>query len=165
MRKSRIPRMKWLIDRFLDDPFLCPAFQESGCREELVITALCEDFCNTRCRCAGWLCSACRALIGVWTPGYSSCGGIPPRHGKVEQLGAATSIDYTDEGRLIGHLSLGVSMVDERLAAMEGFPEEIALRLKHLILSHHGEYELGSPKKPAFWRPSHFTSLMISMRR
>jgi len=41
---------------------------------------------------------------------------------KSRKLGAATSIDYTDEGRLIGHLSLGVSMVDEKLAAMESFP-------------------------------------------
>ena len=41
-------------------------------------------------------------------------------------------------------------MVDEKLAAMKDFPEEISLRLKHLILSHHGEYEFGSPKQPAF---------------
>ena len=41
-------------------------------------------------------------------------------------------------------------MVDEKLAALSGFPEELALRLKHLILSHHGEYAFGSPKRPKF---------------
>jgi 3'-5' exoribonuclease len=70
--------------------------------------------------------------------------------GKVKELAFGGLIEYTDEGRLLGHLTLGVSMVDEKLAAMAGFPEEIGLRLKHLILSHHGEYAFGSPKRPKF---------------
>jgi 3'-5' exoribonuclease len=70
--------------------------------------------------------------------------------GKVKELRWDRLIDYTDEGRLIGHLTLGVTMIDERLASMDDFPEEIGLRLKHLVLSHHGEYEFGSPKRPKF---------------
>jgi 3'-5' exoribonuclease len=70
--------------------------------------------------------------------------------GKVKELNFGGLIDYTDEGRLVGHLTLGVAMVDEKLADLDGFPEEISLRLKHLILSHHGEYEFGSPKRPKF---------------
>jgi 3'-5' exoribonuclease len=70
--------------------------------------------------------------------------------GKVREFKYSTWIDYSDEGRLLGHLILGVAMVDEKLAAMKKFPEETALRLKHLILSHHGEYEFGSPKRPKF---------------
>ena len=70
--------------------------------------------------------------------------------GKVRELRWDRLIDYTDEGRLIGHLTLGVTMIDERLTSMEDFPEEISVRLKHLILSHHGEYEFGSPKRPKF---------------
>jgi len=70
--------------------------------------------------------------------------------GKVRELRWDRLIDYTDEGRLIGHLTLGVTMIDERLASVEDFPEEISVRLKHLILSHHGEYEFGSPKRPKF---------------
>ena len=70
--------------------------------------------------------------------------------GKVKELRWDGLIDYTDEGRLIGHLTLGVTMIDERLASVGDFPEEIGLRLKHLILSHHGEYEFGSPKRPKF---------------
>jgi 3'-5' exoribonuclease len=70
--------------------------------------------------------------------------------GKVKELRWDRLIDYTDEGRLIGHLTLGVTMIDEKLASMGDFPEEIGLRLKHLILSHHGEYEFGSPKRPKF---------------
>ena len=70
--------------------------------------------------------------------------------GKIKEFKYTTWIDYTDEGRLLGHLVLGVAMIDEKLAAMKKFPEETALLLKHLILSHHGEYDFGSPKRPKF---------------
>jgi len=70
--------------------------------------------------------------------------------GKVRELKFDYHIDYTDEGRLLGHITLGVTMMDEKLASLKGFPQELALRLKHLILSHHGQYELGSPKRPKF---------------
>jgi 3'-5' exoribonuclease len=68
--------------------------------------------------------------------------------GKVKELSFERKIDYTDEGRLLGHIILGVSMVEEKLGSMKNFPPELELRLKHLILSHHGEYEFGSPKRP-----------------
>ncbi len=70
--------------------------------------------------------------------------------GKIKEFKYGTVIDYTDEGRLLGHVILGVGMLDEKLASMKKFPEETALRLKHLVLSHHGEYEFGSPKRPKF---------------
>ncbi|MDP6180934.1 MAG: hypothetical protein QGG48_13695, partial [Desulfatiglandales bacterium] len=59
-------------------------------------------------------------------------------------------IDYSDEGRLLGHLILGVSMLDEKGNGLKKFPQALFLRLKHLILSHHGQYEFGSPKRPKF---------------
>ena len=70
--------------------------------------------------------------------------------GKIRELKFDKVIDYSDEGRLLGHLILGVAMVDEKLAAIKGFPKGLSLRLKHLILSHHGQYEFGSPKRPKF---------------
>jgi 3'-5' exoribonuclease len=70
--------------------------------------------------------------------------------GKVRELTFERRIDYTDEGRLLGHIVLGLAMVDEKLAGLKGFPRETALRLKHLISSHHGEYAFGSPKRPKF---------------
>jgi 3'-5' exoribonuclease len=73
--------------------------------------------------------------------------------GKVRELSFARSFAYTDEGQLVGHLVIGVEMVAEkaaRAAALIGerFPPELLLRLKHLILSHHGTYEFGSPRLP-----------------
>jgi 3'-5' exoribonuclease len=70
--------------------------------------------------------------------------------GKIKELRSGLKIDYTDEGRLLGHVVLGVDMVDEKLQELKGFPRELAIRLKHLLLSHHGEYAFGSPKRPKF---------------
>ena len=68
--------------------------------------------------------------------------------GKVRELAVKKSIEYTTEGRLLGHISLGYEMVAEKINAIPGFPEELAMLLKHIMLSHHGEYEYGSPKRP-----------------
>jgi 3'-5' exoribonuclease len=70
--------------------------------------------------------------------------------GKIREYRFDDRIDYTDEGRLLGHLILGVAMLDEKLSEMKQFPLDLSLRLKHLILSHHGQYEFGSPKRPKF---------------
>ncbi|MFZ2950025.1 MAG: HD family phosphohydrolase, partial [Desulfuromonadaceae bacterium] len=56
--------------------------------------------------------------------------------------------DYTDAGKLLGHITIGVELVDEKIRQVEGFPRELALLLKHMLLSHHGQYEYGSPKRP-----------------
>lgn len=73
--------------------------------------------------------------------------------GKVRELSYTRAFAYTDEGQLIGHLIIGVEMVNEKVARVpdltgEPFPMELLLRLKHMILSHHGTYEFGSPKLP-----------------
>ncbi len=68
--------------------------------------------------------------------------------GKVEELTLGPPLDYTDAGRLEGHLVLGARMLDARLAGLKGFPASAAAHLRHMILSHHGTEEFGSPVKP-----------------
>jgi len=68
--------------------------------------------------------------------------------GKVREMTYIRSFDYSDEGKLIGHISIGVEMLQQRIAALPGFPAELGMLLKHMILSHHGQYEYGSPKRP-----------------
>lgn len=75
-------------------------------------------------------------------------GGILHDIGKIEEFSYRRLIDYSDEGRLIGHIILGLEMVDAKLREIEGFPEDLALKLRHIILSHHGVLEYGSPKRP-----------------
>ncbi len=69
--------------------------------------------------------------------------------GKVRELSAFPINDYTDEGQFLGHIVMGTEMIGERIHDIEGFPKMLAMELKHCILAHHGEYEYGSPKKPA----------------
>jgi len=69
--------------------------------------------------------------------------------GKVRELSDFPMNDYTDDGQLLGHIVMGVEMIDEKLSEIRGFPKKRASELKHCILAHHGEYEFGSPKKPA----------------
>lgn len=75
-------------------------------------------------------------------------GGIVHDVGKVQELSYDISFDYTDEGRLLGHILLGVEMVEREISRIEGFPSELAMLIKHLVLSHHGQYDWGSPKRP-----------------
>jgi 3'-5' exoribonuclease len=56
--------------------------------------------------------------------------------------------EYSDRGRLVGHMVLGIEMIQEKINGISGFPEDLGDRLKHLILSHHGRYEFGSPSLP-----------------
>jgi len=69
--------------------------------------------------------------------------------GKVRELAPFPANDYTDDGQLIGHIVLGYQMIADYIARIPGFPVKTAAELGHMILSHHGELEYGSPKKPA----------------
>ncbi|NQT40333.1 MAG: HD domain-containing protein [Planctomycetes bacterium] len=73
--------------------------------------------------------------------------------GKIDELSYERDFAYTDEGQLIGHLVMAVRLLEEKAAEAEklsgeAIPEETVLRLKHMIVSHHGQYEFGSPKLP-----------------
>ncbi|MCX5753939.1 MAG: HD domain-containing protein [Candidatus Krumholzibacteria bacterium] len=76
------------------------------------------------------------------------CGVLVHDLGKVQELEVTNRIDYSDSGRLIGHIVLGVELLDARMREIEGFPAELALKLKHMVLSHHGSLEHGSPVVP-----------------
>lgn len=69
--------------------------------------------------------------------------------GKTIELSAFPENDYTDEGQFLGHIVMGTEMIGEKIHDIPGFPKMLAMELKHCILAHHGEYEYGSPKKPA----------------
>ena len=75
-------------------------------------------------------------------------GGMLHDIGKIYEFSYDSLIEYSDEGRMIGHLVMGVEMINKKIEAIAGFPPQIALELRHIILSHHGEFEFGSPKRP-----------------
>lgn len=69
--------------------------------------------------------------------------------GKTVELSLFPENDYTDDGQLLGHIVIGVEMIGEAIRKIDGFPVKLSTELKHCILAHHGEFEYGSPKKPA----------------
>jgi 3'-5' exoribonuclease len=68
--------------------------------------------------------------------------------GKVRELEWATGFDYSVEGVLLGHIQMGVDMVEKTIAGLPGFPDRLRTLVLHMILSHHGKLEYGSPKLP-----------------
>lgn len=68
--------------------------------------------------------------------------------GKTKELSVENFFDYTDEGKLIGHIAIGDKILSELIEQVKGFPLELAFELRHILLSHHGDLSKGSPKLP-----------------
>lgn len=75
-------------------------------------------------------------------------GAILHDIGKIREFNYKYSIDYSDEGRLLSHIVIGIMMLDEKLEEIEEFPQDQAVLLRHMIVSHHGTREFGSPEPP-----------------
>jgi 3'-5' exoribonuclease len=75
-------------------------------------------------------------------------GAILHDIGKIREFEYSTHIDYTSEGRLLSHIVIGIQIIDEKMKQVKDFPEEQAVLLKHLVVSHHGVRDFGSPELP-----------------
>lgn len=144
----RNPYLKALLDRFFrEDEKFIKAFKQSSAAKTvhhgfvggllehtLSVTKLCDYYCSTYPLLN-------RDLLLT----AAMCHDI----GKTKELSLFPENDYTDEGQLLGHIVIGSEMIGEAARSIAGFPKGLESELKHCILSHHGEYEFGSPKKPA----------------
>ncbi|MFQ5888287.1 MAG: 3'-5' exoribonuclease YhaM family protein, partial [Candidatus Hydrothermarchaeales archaeon] len=77
-------------------------------------------------------------------------GAILHDIGKIPEYKLSASIDFSNEGMLVGHIVLGSKMVSDAINGIEGFPENLRLKLLHMVVSHHGRLEYGSPVSPKF---------------
>jgi len=68
--------------------------------------------------------------------------------GKIREMQHGLFVEYTTEGRLLGHIHIGCAMIEEKIRGIDGFPDKTKIELLHLMLSHHGERALGSPVVP-----------------
>jgi 3'-5' exoribonuclease len=75
-------------------------------------------------------------------------GGFLHDMGKIYEFSYDRAVEYTDRGQLLGHLVMEIEKVDEKVRSLPDFPPELALLVKHMLVSHHGQYEFGSPKLP-----------------
>jgi 3'-5' exoribonuclease len=75
-------------------------------------------------------------------------GAILHDIGKLEELSWGTNFDYTLSGQMLGHITLGIRMIEKKVAGLADFPSDLRVLVEHLVLSHHGKLEFGSPKLP-----------------
>ena len=132
---------------FVDDPEFVRDFKQSSAAKSVhhgFIGGLCEhtlgvaQLCHFYCKCYPLL--KRDLLVSV---------ALLHDIGKVRELSAFPRNDYTEEGQLIGHIVIGCEMINEKIKEIEDFPPVLAAEVRHCILAHHGEFEFGSPKKPA----------------
>lgn len=99
------------------------------------------------------LCALCR-MVATNYPGLNPdlliAGALLHDLGKIYELDYNRSVSYTTEGQLLGHIVLGLRIIDEKLRKLPDFPPKLRILLEHMILSHHGRLEFGSPKEPMF---------------
>ncbi len=99
------------------------------------------------------LCGLCRAALDHYPEADADlllCGAVLHDVGKLREMSYERSLGYTDEGQLLGHISIEYEMIAEKIDAIPGFPAALKALVQHMILSHHGRYEFGSPKLPMF---------------
>ena len=58
-------------------------------------------------------------------------------------------MEHTDECKLLGHITIGIEMIDQKIKSLDSFPKDLELMVKHTLLSHHGHFEFGSPRLPS----------------
>jgi 3'-5' exoribonuclease len=93
---------------------------------------------------------ACRNYPGVIDRDLLIAGAFLHDIGKLHELSFARTFAYTTRGQLLGHMIIELEMLQEKIAQVPGFPSEYKTLLEHMIISHHGKYEFGSPKMPMF---------------
>jgi len=138
---------KLLESFFLEDESFIKAFRMSSAAKTvhhgfvggllehtLSVTKLCEYYC---------------AAYPVLKRDLLITAAICHDIGKTKEISLFPENDYTDDGQLLGHIVMGTEMIGQKARTIPGFPPVLEAELKHCILAHHGEYEYGSPKKPA----------------
>ncbi|RRA48672.1 3'-5' exoribonuclease YhaM family protein [Acidipila sp. EB88] len=140
------PHLRALLELFLGDPTIATAMREAPAAKALHhawIGGLLEHIVSLLDVCD----STARHYPEV-NRDLLLAGAMLHDIGKLHELSWGTNFAYTVEGQLLGHISIGASMIDQKLAQLPDFPPRLRTLLLHLVLSHHGRLEFGSPKLP-----------------
>jgi 3'-5' exoribonuclease len=140
------PWLKRLVSAVVDDPAIAPKFKRAPAAM------------NMHHAFIGGLLEHVASLIGLsrrvashypeLDPDLLLAGIVLHDVGKIDELRYSRAFDYTTEGRLLGHITIGVSIVRDKIRVIPDFPVPLGVLVEHLILSHHGTYEFGSPSLP-----------------
>jgi 3'-5' exoribonuclease len=140
------PDLRRLVFAFLDDEEIGVAYRTAPAAKMLHhawIGGLLEHVLT--------LVRVCRATAPFYPevdPDLLVTGAILHDIGKVRELSWKSTFSYTLEGQMIGHISIAQRMLADKVRELAPFPEKLRVLVEHMILSHHGRYEFGSPKLP-----------------
>jgi 3'-5' exoribonuclease len=140
------PWLKQLLSSVVDDPAIAPQFKRAPAAmvmHHAYIGGLLEHVVSL---------IGLAAAVSSHYPDLDAdlllTGVVLHDIGKIEELRYARGIEYSEKGRLLGHIMIGTGIVREKIKAIQGFPAPLATLVEHLILSHHGTHEFGSPALP-----------------
>jgi 3'-5' exoribonuclease len=142
------PHLRALLDAFMDDEQIAAAYRTAPAAKSVhhaFLGGLIEHVLS--------LCKLARMTAEHYRDidlDLLLAGVILHDIGKVRELTFDRSFGYSSEGQLLGHIVIGLRMIDEKLAQLPGFPKETRTLLEHMLISHHGELEFGSPRVPLF---------------
>jgi 3'-5' exoribonuclease len=142
------PHLKALIEAFMADPDIAPAYRNAPAAKTLhhaYIGGLLDHVVSLLRSCD----LICRNYPQV-NRDLVLAGAFLHDIGKIYELTYNRSFSYTTRGQLLGHMIIELEMLQTKLMFLPDFPPELKTLLEHLIISHHGEYEFGSPKLPMF---------------
>ena len=141
-------RIRALLNAFLDDPEVAARYRVAPAAKSIhhaFRSGLIEHVLS--------LCNLAKLVAGHYgtvDPNLLIAGCVLHDIGKIFELSYDRGFGYSAEGQLVGHIAIGIRMLNDKLRAFPSFPVEVRNLLEHLILSHHGSLEFGSPKVPIF---------------
>jgi len=144
----RDPHLKSLVEAFMADPEIAEAYRNAPAAKTLhhaYIGGLLDHVVSLFRSCD----LLCRNYPQI-NRDLLLTGAFLHDIGKIYELTYNRSFSYTTRGQLLGHMIIELEMLQAKLALVPDFPAELKTLLEHLIISHHGEYEFGSPKLPMF---------------
>lgn len=142
------PHLKALLDAFLEDEEFTEAFKASSAARNIhhvCVGGLLEHTLSTARLCE-YLTMHYEGIDGDLLITMAILHDI----GKVKELEITPAINYTEVGNLLGHIIIGIQMVGEKMDRLPDFPPKLRTLVEHMILSHHGQSDWGSPRPPMF---------------
>ncbi len=142
------PHLRTLLNAFLDDEKIAAPYRTAPAAKSVhhaFLGGLLEHVLS--------LCTLAKMTAGHYRDidlDLLLAGVVLHDVGKIHELTYDRSFGYSNEGQLLGHIVIGLRMLDEKVAKIPGFPEGTRTMLAHMLVSHHGELEYGSPRVPLF---------------
>ena len=142
------PHLKALLDAFLDDPEIAARYRRAPAAKQIHHAFLGGLIEHVLSLCA--LAKVTAAHYPIIDLDLLLTGIVLHDIGKIYELHYERGFSYSNEGQLIGHISIAMRMLGDKVRDVPGFPPLLRNLVEHMILSHHGKLEFGSPKIPQF---------------